>query len=306
MNVLSPILVLTGLVLAPFLLGVINRTKAIFAGRRGLSLFQAYYDIFKLLRKGCVYSRTTTLVFRIAPVAGLASVFIALLLVPLPGASAVLSFPGDMILFAYCLGLMRFLTVIAALDTGSAFEGMGASREVQFSAIAELALIVGLAALARAAGSFSLAGIFAGLSGSTWLALGPALALVSVAFMIVFLAENARIPVDDPNTHLELTMIHEVMVLDYSGPDLAMILYGAALKLWVLGALIVNVLLSLAGLSGAAAFGGFLLGMILLAALVGVIESAMARLSLLKVPQLLVGAGALSVLAFALVVRFMS
>ena len=306
MNLLPIMMMSAGLILAPLLLGVINRTKAVFAGRHGAPLLQAYYDLGKLLRKGAVYSRTTTWVFRAAPAVGLASVVAALMLMPISGAPAPLSFTGDLILFAYCLGLMRFFTVVAALDTGSAFEGMGASREVQFSALAEPALILGLAALARVTGALSLTGIVSGMAGSTWLVAGPALALVSVALMIVFLAENARIPVDDPNTHLELTMIHEVMVLDYSGPDLAMILYGAALKLWVLGALIVNVLLSLLGLSGAAALAGFAVGMVLLAVVVGVVESVMARLSLLKVPQLLFGAGALSVLAFVLIVRFTS
>jgi formate hydrogenlyase subunit 4 len=294
---------LAGLVLAPLFPGVINRTKAAFAGRHGAPLLQAYFDLAKLLRKGAVYSRTTTWVFRAAPVIGLASVAIALVLLPAGSAAGPVSFEGDLILFAYCLGLMRFFTVVAALDTGSSFEGMGASREVQFSALAEPALILGIAALARATGSLSLTGIFSGLSGATWLTASPALVLVCSALLLVFLAENARIPVDDPNTHLELTMIHEVMVLDYSGPDLAFILYGAALKLWVLGTLIVNVLLSLAGLTGVTLAVGFVAGMLLLAVVVGVIESVMARLSLLKVPQLLIGAGTLSVLAFVLVAR---
>jgi len=229
-----------------------------------------------------------------------------MVLVPVGGAPAPFSFAGDMILFAYCLGLMRFFTVVAALDTGSSFEGMGASREVQFSALAEPAMILGVAALARATGSISLSGIFCGISDGLWLAAGPALVLVSTALLLVFLAENARIPVDDPNTHLELTMIHEVMVLDYSGPDLAFILYGAALKLWVLGALVVNLFLSFLGLSGVAALGGFAAGMFLLAVLVGIIESVMARLSLLKVPRLLIGAVALSLLALILISRFTS
>jgi formate hydrogenlyase subunit 4 len=201
---------------------------------------------------------------------------------------------------------MRFFTVVAALDTGSAFEGMGASREVQFSAIAEPALIICFAALARVTGSLSMTGVFSGLVNSTWFMAGPALALIAVAMLVVFLAENARIPVDDPNTHLELTMIHEVMILDYSGPDLALVLYGASLKLWVLGALIVNVLLSLLGLNDGLALVGFAAGMVLLAVVVGIIESVMARFRLLKVPQLLIGAGALAVLAFVLVVRFTS
>ena len=293
-----------GLVMAPFLLGVINRTKAWFAGRRGQPLLQAYHDLFKLLGKGAVYSRTTTLVFRLAPAVELAAVLLALLLLPAGGAAAPLAFPGDLILLVYALGLMRFFTVAAALDTGSSFEGMGASRDVHFSALAEPALLIGLAVLARLGGSASLSSLFHGITWAVWQAAGPALALVAVALVIVLLAENARIPVDDPNTHLELTMIHEVMILDYSGPDLAFILYAVSLKFWVLGALVVNLFLTLTGWTGAAQMAAFAAGMLALAILVGVIESIMARLSLLKAPQLLIGAGALAALALVLVVRF--
>jgi formate hydrogenlyase subunit 4 len=230
------------LVLAPLLLGVINRTKAIFGGRRGAPLLQTYYDIAKLLRKGAVYSRTTSWVFRAGPIVGLAAALGSLLIVPLGGRPGVLSFPGDLVLLAYWLGLMRFFTVAAALDTGSAFEGMGASREVQFSALAEPALLVALAALFKLTGFGAIADVYATLDPQTLWASGPILLLVAAALLVVYLAENARIPVDDPNTHLELTMIHEVMVLDHGGPDFAMITYAASLKLWVLGALIVGIL----------------------------------------------------------------
>jgi len=293
-----------GLVAAPFLSGIVNRTKAVFAGRRGQPLLQAYYDLWKLRRKGAVYSRTTSWVFRASPVVGVSCMWTVLTLLPICNSHSLVWFEGDLILFVYLFGLMRFFTVIAALDTGSSFEGMGASREVFFSALAEPALIFGLAALARKTGSISLSGIFGGVSAATWMASAPVFGLVAVAFMIVFLAENSRIPVDDPNTHLELTMIHEVMILDYSGPDLAMVLYSASLKFWALGALVVNVFLPLADLSGSALVAVFLIGMIVVAIVVGVIESAMARLSLLKVPQLLVGAGVLSTLAFVLVLRY--
>jgi len=299
-SVISPLLALA---LSPLLLGVINRTKAWFAGRRGQPLLQAYYDLAKLLRKGAVYSRTTTWVFRAGPIVGLAAVLVTLALVPFGGAPALVNFGGDLVLFAYLLGLMRFFTVIAALDTGSSFEGMGASREVQFAALAEPALFLGLAALARETGGLSLSAIFGGLDLHRWQLAGPALVLVAVALLVVFLAENARIPVDDPNTHLELTMIHEVMVLDHGGPDFAFILYGAALKLWVLGALIVGIVVPVhtgnGWLDGAAAVGG----MLALAVGVGVIESAMARLRLTRVPQLLVGAAALSAVALILALR---
>lgn len=304
MHILSIVNVVLALALAPLLLGVINRTKAFFAGRQGAPLMQAYYDLVKLINKGAVYSRTTSWIFRAAPVVGFAAVVCAMLFVPVGKIPALLSFEGDLIFFAYLLGLMRFVTVTAALDTGSSFEGMGASREVFFSTLAEPALLIGLAALARQAGSISISGIFAELSGHAWMSVGPALMLVAASMLIVFLAENARIPVDDPNTHLELTMIHEVMVLDYSGPDFAFILYSVSLKLWVLGALLMNLLITIIDLNNVFVVAVFVLGMLILAMIVGIIESVMARLSLLKVPQLLVGAGAVSVLAFVHVLRF--
>src|SRR6266704_6424176 len=235
--------VLFGLVFAPLLLGIINRTKAIFAGRRCQPLLQLYYDVWKLLRKGAVYSRATTWIFRAGPIVGLAAVLAAMALVPFGKMPALVAFPGDLILFAYLLGLMRFFTVIAALDTGSSFEGIGASREVQFSALAEPALFLALVAVARRTGSISLSGMVDKISVDVWQTAGLSLALVVAALLVVLLCENARIPVDDPNTHLELTMIHEVMVLDHGGPDLAFILYGGALKLFILGAILVHVAL---------------------------------------------------------------
>jgi formate hydrogenlyase subunit 4 len=302
MNALSFIPLLLALILSPLLFGVINRTKALFAGRRGQPLLQTYFDLWKLLRKGAVYSRTTTWIFRAGPMVGLAAALVAATLVPLGNFPALIAFPADFLLFAGLLGLMRFFTVVAALDTGSSFEGMGASREVFFSALTEPALLVVLATLVRQTGQLSLSTMFEPVSGADWLHAGPVLALVVIALMIVLLAENARIPVDDPNTHLELTMIHEVMVLDHSGPDLAFILYSATLKLWLFAALIVGIVLPatdnawlnlLLGLGGV--FG--------LAVVIGVIESIMARLRLVVVPQLLVGAGAVATVALILTLR---
>lgn len=303
MNPISFLMPLLALLVSPLLLGVINRTKAVFAGRKGQPLLQAYYDLWKLWRKGAVYSRTTSWVFRAGPVVGLGAVMTATWLVPMGDVAAPVAFAGDLVFFAYLLGVMRFMTVLAALDTGSAFEGMGASREVWVSALAEPALFLALGVVVRLTGSFSLSGMFAALSGAHWLETAPALALVLVALLIVVLAENARIPFDDPHTHLELTMIHEVMVLDHSGPDLGFILYGAALKFWVLGALVVNTLVPAGGGSAWDNAGVMLAGLLGLAVLVGVVESVMARLRLLVVPQLLVGAGALAAVALMLVGR---
>jgi formate hydrogenlyase subunit 4 len=288
-----------GLLLAPFLLGVITRVKAWFAGRQGQPLLQLYFDLFKLFRKGAVFSRTTSWVFRAGPLVGVASMLAALALVPFGGSAALAAFPGDWLLLAYTLGLARFFTVIAALDTGSAFAGMGASREVLFAALAEPAFLVGLAVLARTSGEFSLSAMVHSAA-----PLSPELVLVLIAFGVVFLCENSRIPFDDPNTHLELTMIHEVMVLDHSGPDFALILYGAALKLWVLGAVVVGTALpSWGNVPGWPGMATNVAGMLLLAVGVGVIESIMARVRLLRVPQFLIIALGLAVFAFILTVQ---
>lgn len=300
---LSALQLLLFLVLPPLLLGVVNRVKARVAGRTGPPLWQLYLDLWRLLRKGAVYSSTTTWVFRAGPVVGLAAVATAGLLLSFGGAPAVLSFSGDFVLFAYLLGLARFFTALAALDTGSAFEGMGAAREVSFASLAEPALFLCLVVLARATGALSLSQMLGEGLGGAWGTSGPALLLTALALFVVALAENARIPVDDPNTHLELTMIHEVMVLDHSGPDLAFILYGAALKLFLFGALVVRLALGFHFDSPVAALLAFLLGMFLFAVAVGTVESAMARLRLSRVPQLLVGASVLSVFALVLLLR---
>jgi len=302
-NTAPLISILLGLVLAPMLPGVINKTKAFFGGRKGQPVLQLYFDLWKLLHKGAVYSRTTSWVFRAGPIVWMAAGLAALLLVPLGRTGAWLRFEGDLVLLVYLLGLMRFFVVIAALDTGSSFEGMGASREVQFSALAEPALLLSLAALARQMGTLSLSGMYSMMSAQTLITAGPAMLLVAGALLIVFLAENARLPVDDPNTHLELTMIHEVMVLDTSGPDLAFILYGSAVKMWVLGALLMGVLLPVK--TGHAALDAAIMvgGMMALAVATGVIESTMARLRMVRVPQLLAAASALAVLALVLVFR---
>ena len=303
MNALSLIHPMLALLLAPLLLGVINRVKAIFAGRTGQPLLQAYHDLLRLLRKGVVYSRTTTWVFRAGPVIGLASVLVALAVVPFGNIPAPFHFGGDLLLLAYALGLMRFFTVVAALDTGSAFEGMGASREVQFSALAEPSLLLGLAAISCKTASYSLSIMLPGVSTKLWAAEGPALAMVAISIMAILLAENSRIPIDDPNTHLELTMIHEVMVLDHSGPDFAFILYSAALKLWVMSAVLIGFIVPVRTGNLWIDVSAAIAGMIVLAVLIGVIESVMARLRLLHVPQLLVWAGVIAVIGLILVSR---
>jgi formate hydrogenlyase subunit 4 len=300
-----PILhVAVSLVAAPFLFGVINKVKAFFAGRKGPPLLQLYYDIVKLMRKGAVYSRTTTEMFRLSPLASVAVGVLAVMTVPLGQQESLISFHGDIFLLAYLFGLARFTTVLAAMDTGSAFEGMGASREVQFSMLAEPALLVGLAALSLLTSESSVAGILASLRTDLGTSSSHVVLPICVASLfIVLLAENARIPVDDPNTHLELTMIHEVMVLDHGGMDLGLIHYGSALKLWVFSSIIARVLIPVqmpTPLLDALLAAGALL---LVTVAVGVVESSMARLRMLRVPQLLTGATILSLVALIIAMR---
>jgi formate hydrogenlyase subunit 4 len=303
---------LAALLLAPLLLGVVSRTKAIVAGRRGPPLLQLYFDLAKLLRKGAVYSTTATWLFRLAPVAVLASSLLVAGVLPLGGIAGPLSFPGDLVLVVAAFAFARASSVLAALDVGSSFEAMGASREVQFATFAEPALLLGLGALARSAQHgalaagvhpFSLAAFVNGVSPSAWLDHGPVLALLAGAFVLVHLAENCRVPVDDPNTHLELTMIHEVMVLDHSGPDLAFLLYGAAVKFWLFASLVVDLLVPVRTGSPLVDVGAALLGTAGVAVVTGLVESGMARLRLNRVPQLLVAASALSALAAILTLR---
>jgi len=287
----------------PLLLGVIGKTKSAFAGRVGAPYLQPYYDILRLLRKGSVFSDTTTWLFRAGPVITLAAVALASLLIPLGSHPAPVSFAGDMILFAYLFGLARFFTMTAALDTGSSFEGMGAAREATFSCLAEPTLFFALIVLARLSNSLSLSTMLIHSSAATWFTDGAAMLLLVGALFTVVLVENSRIPFDDPNTHLELTMIHEVMVLDHSGPAFGYILYGAALKLFVLLTFFIQIALPLRAGNTLLDWLVFISSMLLMAVIIGVVESVMARLRLLRIPQLLVAACILSAFAMLLILR---
>ena len=296
-SLLPPVLALLA---SPLLLGVVTRTRAVFAGRRGAPLLQPYHDLFRLLRKGAVYSRRTTLVFRIAPVVVLASTAAAVCTLPFGPWDPPLVFPFDLVLFAYLLALSRFAIVLGALDTGSSFEGMGASRELLFGALAEPALFLALLVLVANTGELSLSGLLgASAPAGAGMRNPAATALVLVTLFVVALAEGSRIPFDDPATHLELTMVHEVMILDHSGPDLAILQYASALKLWALGLLVVGVALprALPPLAGALAWGA---GLLAFAVGVGVVESTTARVRMSRVPQVLVGSALLAALALLL------
>ncbi len=209
--------------------GLINRTRALLAGRKGIRFTQHLHDLRLLLRKGAVYSTTTSALFRTAPSVYLGAAFTALLFIPVGDLPPVLSFEGDLAAFAYTLALGRVALVLAALDTGSSFEGMGASRETLYGALAEPALLLISATLALVSGCTSFAAVF-GPEGAPALRFTVVLLLAAYVLMKLVFTESGRIPVDDPRTHLELTMIHEVMCLDYCGVDLAFIKAAGWLK----------------------------------------------------------------------------
>ena len=291
------------LLLPPLLLGVITKTKAWFGGRVGAPLLQPYYDLAKLMRRGLVLSTTTTWVFQAGPVVTLATVLLAGLLIPIGGFNAPIAFTGDLILFAYLFGLARFFTTSAALDTGSAFEGMGSAREVTFACLSEPALFFALMVLAKISGSLTLTSMLHGTTNAFATGIDAPLVLISIGLFIVLLAETCRIPVDDPTTHLELTMIHEAMVLDHSGPLLSVILYGASVKLLVLGTVLLHVIAPFAFGKAWLDWPLYIVEILGLAAVIGIVESVMARLQMRHVPYLLVGALLFCGFGFILLIR---
>ncbi len=292
------------LLLAPLLPGVADRVKALFAGRKGRPLLQRYFDIARLLRKGAVYGTPTTWVFRLGPLLGVAAPALGLAFLPLGrGLPAAVTFPGDLFLVLGALALARFAASAAALDAGSAFTGMGASREMAFSALVEPVLFLVFLSLARRTGELSLSPLLAGVTAGEWRSSGEVLTLLAAAVFCLLLVENARVPLDDPNTHLELTMIHEVMVLDHSGPDLAAVTYGSCLKLWLFASLTASLAVPVGAGNPYLGAAVHLLAVLAVAALVGVVESVTARLRLVMVPRFLAAAGALALLSLLLLMR---
>jgi formate hydrogenlyase subunit 4 len=280
----SIILLLLAILLAPLFAGLILKIKAFFGGRVGSPLLINYYTLIKLLRKGSVYSTSTTTLFKLGPMVTLAGIFVLLLFLPVAGQPAVLSFHGDIILLLYLLGLGRFFTIAAAMDTASPFEGMGAAREAYFPIFCEAALFMILILFFLLTGELSLGEhLGGGQPMLLWETVGATLLFVIASLFIVLLTENSRVPVDDPATHLELTMIHEVMILDHSGPDLAFIELGAQLKLFFYSALITLLVCPFRfdqwWLDGLVFFG--VLTLVYVA--VGVTESVMARYRMDKV-----------------------
>jgi formate hydrogenlyase subunit 4 len=278
-----------------FFTGIILRTKSIASGRKGPGYMQPVKDVIRLFKKGSVYSVTTSVIFRIAPSVYFSSVLVACLVIPFGSHKGIVSFDGDFIFFAYILALGKFFSIISAMDTGSSFEGMGASREALFSMLAEPAFFILIGSFALLTGNTSFYDIFSTLhlgSSITYTLGGLA------AFVIVLIAmiENSRMPVDDPKTHLELTMIHEVMVLDNSGFDLGLIVSAGYLKFAMYGALIADFFIGALPLPYALPI--FLLIQALFAVTVGLIESFMARFRMNHNPQFILALSSVSFLIF--------
>lgn len=280
---------------ALFFTGVILRTKSLTSGRLGPGIMQPIKDVARLFRKGAVYSETTSVIFRIAPAIYFSTVFMACLVVPFGSNSGIVSFDGDFIFFAYILALGKFFTIISAMDTGSSFEGMGASREALYSMFAEPAFFILIGSFALLTGNTSFSQIFSTLhlGSSITYTLG---ALASFVLIMIAMIENSRMPVDDPKTHLELTMIHEVMILDNSGFDLGLILTAGYLKFAMYGAIIADFFIG--GLSIPWAVPVFLCVQFMFAVAVGLIESFMARFRMSHNPQFILALSSVSFLIF--------
>jgi formate hydrogenlyase subunit 4 len=278
-----------------FFTGIIIRTKSIASGRKGPGVMQPVKDVIRLFKKGSVYSETTSIIFRIGPVIYFSSVLMACLVIPFGTYKGIVSFDGDFIFFAYILALGKFFSIISAMDTGSSFEGMGASREALFSMFAEPAFFILIGSFALLTGHISFFDIFSTLhlGSSITYTLGGLAAFVLVMIAMI---ENSRMPIDDPKTHLELTMIHEVMVLDNSGFDLGLILSAGYLKFAMYGAIISGFFLG--SLPVALSIPLFLIIQALFAITVGLIESFMARFRMNHNPQFILALSSVSFLIF--------
>ncbi len=304
MSILLLVFHIAVVLIAPiFMIGIINRVKSYWSGRRGPRLNQSYFDLLRLLRKQPVYSEVTSWIFPLAPPVVLASTLTASLFAPIVGGYAPLGFPYDFVMFAYLLGIAKLFVMLAALDTGSAFEGMGASREATYGALAEPILLLGLATLAWASGTSSFQDLVAPTSVPFFDA-GLRITIAASLF-VVLLVEACRVPADDPTTHLELTMVHEVMILDHSGPELAFVQYASAVKMTIFAGIIAAILNPLSSSSGGmlAIFAAVisLAFMVCIAAAVGLIESLIARLRFRTIPYFTLAAFAAVFVSLVLV-----
>ena len=288
------------LIAAFFFPGIILKAKSIVSGRKGPGILQPVRDIKALMKKGSVFSGTTGIIFQIAPVITLSTVLCAILVIPFANQEAIISFEGDFIFFSYLLALGKFFSIIAALDTGSSFEGMGANREAFFSMLVEPAFFILLATFAMFTGYTSFSDIYSHffITGSHYVLIFSIIGFY--LFVQISLVENSRVPVDDPKTHLELTMIHEVMILDNSGFDKALIHISSWLKIAIYGALICNVIVP-AGWNLFLQIALFMSVQAVFAIIIGLVESFRARNKMNLNPKYILTISSIAWIAFMIV-----
>ena len=303
-KIVLPLLQLIVIVgLAPLVKGFINKIEARLQNRRGPSIFQPYYNLIKLLRKDAVVSETASWIFRATPYVTFISILIIALLVPVLSSAVPANFTGDVILIIYLFALGRFFLALSSLDTGSAFGGMGGMREMMVSTMAEPALMLSVFTVSLATGSTNLGNITSTMVDQSTILLNPSLFLAFAALAIVIIAEAGRIPVDNPFTHLELTMIHEGMILEFSGRYLALIEWASSMKILILLTILVNTFLPW-GIAGEMTFPAMLISFALYVVKIGffaflivILEMSFAKLRIFRVPNLLGTALILSILA---------
>ena len=269
--------------LAPLFPAVIDKVKALSVGKKGPSLFIKYYDLIRFLKKGLVYSKSTSWIFGFAPLIIMVTYLLALLFFPIAGEKPVISFTYDFIVVVYLFALSRFFLLLGSLNTASSFEGMGASREAFMSFLAEGSLFMTFILAVKLTGAPSLLGILGSVGAQVlWHQAGIfAIMSILVLFMIL-IVENARKPIDDPDTHLELTMIHEVMILDNSGPDLGLMELGTFLKFLFFGGILSRLIFPVDFGIGALNYLVFVVGLFAIAFAVGILESIGVRY---KIPR---------------------
>ena len=292
------------LLFVPFLMmGVIKKTKTFWAGKKGPSVLQPLYDFVRLLKKDFVISRTTSAVFKIAPVVNFAAVLFAAMFVPLASGSALINVPLGLIIFAYTLSLGKFVSLISAMDTGSSFEGMGASREACFTTIVEPAFFITVASIMALTGNYTFDSLSSILSSAGSYGILITIFAVIILFIMI-LTEASRVPVDDPATHLELTMIHEVMILDNSGSDLALFSWANSIKMLLISSLIANMLIP-SSLGEWMSILLYLVIMFAISIIIGTIESGMARIRMSHVFEFIFIMSSLALVVLSLIVAGM-
>jgi formate hydrogenlyase subunit 4 len=296
---------LLAIAFAPFFSALILKVKAFFGGKKGPPLLINYYTLIKLFKKGSVYSTSTTIIFKLGPIISLGSSIIVLMFLPIAGQQPVFSFNGDIIFVLYIMGLGRFFTIAAAMDTASPFEGMGAAREAYFPIICEAAMFMILIFFYRLTGQLQLSAYFTeGNTIALWNVAGAPLLFIVISFFIILLTENSRVPVDDPATHLELTMIHEVMVLDHSGPDLGLIELGSFCKLFFYSTIVSRLIFPVDFGYPALGYCFFIAGLFIVYLAIGIIESIIARYRMDQVPQFVLTSFALAFFATIITMEF--